>query len=35
VDLLRTLPKPDKGYLAIAEALLEKQPVVKECSWQR
>jgi hypothetical protein len=35
VDLLRTLPKPDKDYLAIVEELLEKQPVVKESGWQR
>jgi len=33
--LLRSLPKPDVGYLAIVERLIAKQPTVAESGWQR
>jgi antitoxin (DNA-binding transcriptional repressor) of toxin-antitoxin stability system len=34
VNLLRTLPKPDEGYLAVVEELVTKQPTVAESGWQ-
>ena len=33
--LLRSLPKPDKEYLAVVEELIAKQPTVAESGWQR
>jgi prevent-host-death family protein len=35
VNLLRSLPKPDEQYLALAEELIAKQPIVAESGWQR
>jgi antitoxin (DNA-binding transcriptional repressor) of toxin-antitoxin stability system len=35
VDLLRSLPKPDKEYLAVVEDLTTTQPVVAKSAWQR
>ena len=34
-DLLRSLPKPDEGYLALAEKLSAKQSTVAESRWPR
>jgi antitoxin (DNA-binding transcriptional repressor) of toxin-antitoxin stability system len=34
-QLLRSLPKPDKEYLALVEELVAKQPTVAESEWQR
>lgn len=34
-DLLRSLPKPDKGYLALVEKLSAKQSTVVESRWPR
>ncbi len=33
--LLRSLPKPDKEYLAVVEELIAKQPTVAESGWKR
>jgi prevent-host-death family protein len=35
VRLLRSLPKPDKEYLAVVEEVTTKQPTVAESGWQR
>jgi prevent-host-death family protein len=35
VNLLRSLPKPDEQYLALAEELIAKRPIVAESGWQR
>jgi antitoxin (DNA-binding transcriptional repressor) of toxin-antitoxin stability system len=34
-DLLRSLPKPDKEYLALVEDLMAKQSTVAESRWPR
>jgi antitoxin (DNA-binding transcriptional repressor) of toxin-antitoxin stability system len=34
-NLLRSLPKPDKEFLAVVEDLATRQPVVAESGWQR
>ena len=34
-SLLRSLPKPDEGYLAIVEEMIAKQPTVAESGWRR
>lgn len=34
-ELLRSLPKPDREYLAIVEDLIAKQPTVAKSQWQR
>jgi antitoxin (DNA-binding transcriptional repressor) of toxin-antitoxin stability system len=35
VRLLRSLPKPDKEYLAVVEEVTTRQPTVAESGWQR
>ena len=35
VSLLRTLPKPDEGYLAEVEDLISKQSTLAESGWPR
>ena len=34
-DLLRSLPKPDEGYLALVENLMANQSTVAESRWPR
>ena len=34
-NLLRSLPKPDEEYLALAEELIAKQAIVAKSGWQR
>jgi antitoxin (DNA-binding transcriptional repressor) of toxin-antitoxin stability system len=34
-DLLRSLPKPDKEYLALVENLAAEQSTVAESRWRR
>ena len=35
VALLRSLPKPDEDYLALAEKVTAKQATVAELTWRR
>ena len=34
-ELLRSLPRPDEGYLALVEELAAKQPKVAKSAWPR
>ena len=34
-ELLRSLPKPDEGYLAVVEELITNQPTVADSGWRR
>lgn len=35
VQLLRSIPKPDKGYLDAVEQVIGKQPPVAQSQWER